>query len=298
MSASPPIVVTGAAGFIGRRTVTRLAQAGCRVWALDRVPWPGEPLAGVEHGCVDLATDAPRVAEGTLVHLAWNMARADAAGQTQALADFQRLLSAGSWRGVVGLGSAEEYGDLAGRLHEDQAPGPLLSAYGQAKFAAGQALAAWARAANRKAVWLRPFVVYGPGQGGSMAIPFALRCARERIPGDFSAGHQLRDFVHVDDVVAGIVAATLGLPALKTSWTVCNLGRGEPVRLRDVLERIGELTQATELFRFGVRPMRPNEPPEQVADVATAAAVLGWRAQISWQQGIAELCKATMELRG
>jgi nucleoside-diphosphate-sugar epimerase len=76
------------------------------------------------------------------------------------------------------------------------------------------------------------------------------------------------------------------------------LGRGEPVRLRDVLERIGELTQATELFRFGVRPMRPNEPPEQVADVATAAAVLGWRAQISWQQGIAELCKATMELRG
>jgi len=175
MSASPPIVVTGAAGFIGRRTVARLAQAGCRVWALDRVPWPGEPLAGVEHYCVDLSTDAPPVTEGTLVHLAWNMARADAAGQTQALADFQRLLSAGSWRGVVGLGSAEEYGDLAGRLREDQAPGPLLSAYGQAKFAAGQALAAWARAANRKAVWLRPFVVYGPDKAAPWRFP--LPCA-------------------------------------------------------------------------------------------------------------------------
>ena len=131
-----------------------------------------------------------------------------------------------------------------------------------------------------------------------MAIPFALRCARERTPGDFSAGDQLRDLVHVDDVAAGIVAATLGLRAMKTSWAVCNLGRGQPVRLREVLERIGELTQAREFFRFGARPMRPNEPQEQVADVTAAADMFGWQARIAWPQGIAKLCRDAMDTRG
>ena len=292
MNARPFIVVTGAAGFIGRRVVARLAQNGAKVFAVDRVPAPADFPATVECRGVDLAHAAGELPPAdALVHLAWNMNRADEAGQTQAVADFRRLLEAGAWRAVVGLGSAEEYGELEGRLREDVAPGTKLSAYGRAKHAAGQALEAWARGAGRKAVWLRPFVVYGPGQGGTMAIPSALRCARERTPGDFSEGLQFRDFVHVDDVADGIAAATLGLPAMKRAWAVCNLGRGEPVRLRDVLERIAAQANARELFRFGARPMRPGEPQEQYADIAAASDLFGWRARIPWKQGIDDLCR-------
>ena len=292
MNARPAIVVTGAAGFIGRRVVARLAQAGCTVLAVDRVPAPADFPATVGYRCADVAADPAAVpAADVLVHLAWNMARGDAAGQVESAAVFSRLLAANEWQGVVGLGSAEEYGEREGRLREDAAPGAKLSAYGQAKHAAGRALEAWARGAGRKAVWLRPFVVYGPGQGGIMAIPCALRCARERTPGDFSEGLQFRDFVHVADVADGIAAASLGLPALKPNFAVCNLGRGEPVRLRDVLERIADQTNSRDLFRFGARPMRPGEPQEQYADVAAAADRFGWRARIPWQQGIDDLCR-------
>ena len=294
MNQLPRIVVTGSAGFIGRRVVARLA-VGANVIALDRAPDPGGWPTGVEYRQLDLGREMP-VFKGNwiLVHLAWSLDRANAAAQRESLQAFARLLGQAGLAGVVGLGSAEEYGELEGRLREDLAPGTKLSAYGQAKHAAGKALESWARGAGRKAVWLRPFVVYGPGQGGNMAIPYALRCARERIPGEFSEGLQFRDFVHVNDVADGIAAAALALPALKPAFVVCNLGWGEPVRLRDVLERIADQTNARNLFRFGARPMRPGEPQEQYAETSSAADLFGWRAKISWKNGIDALCRESL----
>ena len=294
MNQLPRIVVTGSAGFIGRRMVARLA-VGANVIALDRAPDPGGWPTGVEYRQLDLGREMPAFkGNWILVHLAWSLDRANAAAQRESLQAFARLLGQAGLAGVVGLGSAEEYGELEGRLRENMAPGAKLSAYGQAKHAAGKVLEDWARGAGRKAVWLRPFVVYGPGQGGNMAIPYALRCARERIPGEFSEGLQFRDFVHVDDVADGIAAASLALPALKPAFVVCNLGWGEPVRLRDVLERIADQTNARNLFRFGARPMRPGEPQEQYAETSSAADLFGWRAKISWKKGIDALCRESL----
>lgn len=286
------IVVTGAAGFIGRRVVARLAGAGARVVAVDRIPDPADWPATVEYRCADLGQGFPAFPGDFIwVHLAWSMDRADAGAQAGSVSDFERLLAQGGCRAVVGMGSAEEYGELEGRLREDQAPGARLSAYGQAKSEACQALAAWARGPGRHAVWLRPFIAYGPGQRGSMAIPYALQCVQARQRAEFSEGEQRRDFVHVDDVAEGIALAALRVAELETPFAICNLGRGVPVRLRDVLERIALKTGAQDRFIFGARPMRANEPKEQYADVAAAERWLGWRARISWEQGIDAMCQ-------
>ena len=293
MKEHPPIVVTGAAGFIGRRVVARLAAAGYRVWAADRVPDPGRWPAGVEYRQVDLERELI-AGEGDwlLVHLAWSMERADERAQAASVVLFARLLGQMGLRGVVGLGSAEEYGEREGCLREDMGPGNRLSAYGRAKYEACRALESWAQqGAARKAIWLRPFIVYGPGQGGNMAIPYALRCARERIPAEFSAGLQSRDFIHVDDVAEGIAQAAMRLMARKEPWLVCNLGRGMPVRLRDVLEKMADVMAAREIFKFGARPMRVNEPQEQYADVTAARLGLAWEARIPWPEGIDAVCR-------
>ena len=292
MNVQPSIVLTGAAGFIGRRVAARLAAAGARVLAVDRVPRPAGFPPGAEYRGVDLGNEVLNAgAASVLVHLAWNMDRANSEAQAESVAVFVRLLESGQFQGVVGLGSAEEYGEREGRLREDLAPGAHLSAYGRAKHEAGRALEAWARGApGRRAIWLRPFVVYGPGQGGSMAIPYAVQCARARTPAEFSEGLQRRDFVHVDDVAEGVAQAARRVAEPGEPFAACNLGRGAPVRLRAVLERIARRTQAEELFRFGARPLRANEPQEQFADVAAAERRLGWRAQISWETGVDELC--------
>lgn len=202
--------------------------------------------------------------------------------------DFRSMLQVPGLTGLVGMGSAEEYGSAEGQLDESRAPGPGLSAYGRAKHGAFRS----AVEAGVRCVWLRPFIVYGEGQGGNMVVPYALWCAREGCVAEFSSGEQFRDFVHAEDVADGIAAAVRAVPGLQEGeCRACNLGCGEPVRVRDVLERIARQTGRGGLFRFGVRPMRKGEPVVQFAATDAAESVLGWKAVVPWQEGIDRLCR-------
>lgn len=291
------VVVTGAAGFIGRRVVVQLARDGAQVLAIDQAGAPDDLPDGVEFVCADAAEVVPGLSgEFVLAHLAWYMDRSNADAQAASVEVLLRTIANPGLHGVVGMGSAEEYGELEGCLREDMAPGTRLSAYGWAKVESCRAVRQWAETPGNKAVWLRPFIAYGPGQSGSMAIPYAIACARERRNADFSEGLQGRDFVHVDDVARGIAMAARHLPENAGGFTICNMGCGKPVRLRDVLARIAWNFDAEDVFHFGARPMRVGEPAEQYADLQSVERLLGWNARIPWEQGIDELCKSEENL--
>ena len=287
MGVKPAIVVTGAGGFIGRSVLPRLAGAFPTetVIGLDLRPcppgWHGEWMEG--------GLERLREVAGPffVVHLAWDLRRGDPAAQEASLEDFRAMLRIPGLAGLVGMGSAEEYGSEEGRLDESRAPGIDLSAYGRAKHDAFRA----AKEAGVRCIWLRPFIVYGEGQGGNMVVPYALRCAKEGSVAEFSSGEQFRDFVHVEDVAAGIAVSVRAVRTFsKGECRSCNLGRGEPVKVRGVLERIARQRGRGDLFRFGVRPMRAGEPKVQFAATDAAESVLGWKAAISWQEGIDRLC--------
>lgn len=289
------VAVTGAAGFIGRRLVARLAAEGVAVLALDRVPPPAPP--GGRAVAADLAAwawpdDWRAGPPFALVHLAWDLAERGSwsaqAQQVRTLAVLLERLPAVCAR-VVGLGSAEEYGRRGGVLREEDAPVGPLSAYGWAKRAAGELALAWAQAGARQLAWLRPFVVYGPGQAGDMVVPYALRQARAGRAAEFTDGRQRRDFVHVDDVVAALLCA---LRRPDGAPLCCNLGTGAPVPVREVLEGIAARCGAAALFRYGARPRRPGEPELQAADLARARAKLGWAPRITMAEGLDDLCRA------
>lgn len=286
------IVVTGAAGFIGRHVVAHLAQDDAQVLAIDSAGAPDNLPDGVEFARGDAAEIVPELhGEFVLAHLAWYMDRSNADAQAASVEVLLRTLGNPGLHGVVGMGSAEEYGELEGCLREAMAPGTRLSAYGWGKVESCRAVRRWTETPGNKAVWLRPFIAYGPGQSGSMAIPYAIACARERQQADFSEGLQGRDFVHVSDVACGIAMAARRLPEIAGGFTICNMGFGKPVRLRDVLARIARNFDAEDVFHFGARPMRVGEPTEQYADLESVERVLGWEARIPWEQGIDALCK-------
>lgn len=285
-------IVTGAGGFIGRRCLAHLREAGHEVVGVDRVPGPGVDVVSDLSDAAALRSMAGD--EVGLIHLAWDLRRESATFESQSaqVSLLARCLEAVPWRQVIGIGSAEEYGLLGGTIRESDPPEYPLTPYGWAKRAAHDLVASWSDRTQTPALWLRPFLVYGEGQGGNMAIPYAVRQARAGAVAEFSDGLQQRDFIHVDDVAAAVVRAA---ERNRNGFRAINLGRGEAVPLRSVLEEIGRSLNALDRFRFGALLRRTGEPEVQVANVSWAALLLGWQAVIPWREGIARLCAGTGE---
>lgn len=295
------IVVTGAAGFIGRYVVQQALARGWEVLALGRGPAPLAPPAGLHYLRED--EDAPPTLPDdwqgrpfALVHLAWDTSRTPSyAVHLHCVQRLAARLEAHRDQGltlVVGLGSAEEYGNRAGTLHAEDTPLGPLTPYGFGKRMASELLAAWSARTSVSAMWLCPLLVYGPGQAGNMALPYALRQAVRGQRAQFSDGRQQRDLVYVADVAAAILAAVERRPS---GFHRLTLGTGRAVPLRKAINAIAQQFGVAEKFELGAIARRPGEPAVQQADAAAALELLGWRAETEWSTGIAALCASARD---
>lgn len=189
------VLVLGAGGFVGRRTVAALAASG---WAM--------PVAGgrrprvddmVEQVVVD-ATDAAALATavGSVDAVVNCVAGTAATIERNATA----LFAVAGNRRVVHLSSMAVYGSAIGRIHEDA---PMLADTGAYAVAKAQAERL---AANTDSVILRPGCIYGAGSV-QWSQRIAALLARRRIGDLGAAGDGCSNIVHVDDVALAILAA-------------------------------------------------------------------------------------------
>jgi dTDP-L-rhamnose 4-epimerase len=141
-------------------------------------------------------------------------------------------------------------------------------------------------------VALRFFNVYGPGQALSnpytgVAAIFSSRLLNDRPPLVFEDGEQTRDFVHVADIVEGIVRA---LSADEAAGRAINLGTGRRISINEVARLL-----ASELEK-GLDPSFPQQYRAGdirhcVADPTLAQELLGWQATIALEDGIGGLAR-------
>lgn len=222
---SGPVLVTGAGGFIGRAVVARLAEAGMPVRAgLRRVLVEVESTPGVDAVACDLDRpgdlDAACAGAGTIVH---------AAGRSHATmtAHLRALLDAAGRAGVVRLvlfSSIAVYGAREGHVAEDDPPGDL-DAYGSAKRDGETMLRSWVRegaASGRRAVILRPGIVYG--RGSDLWIDRPAACLRAGTLGHLgSRGEGVAALIHVSDVADATRAAIRALGSAGAGDCALNL---------------------------------------------------------------------------
>lgn len=90
-----------------------------------------------------------------------------------------------------------------------------------------------------------------------------------------------RDWTFVDDITDG-VAAALDRPL---GYEVINLGRGEPVQLRDFITCLEEL--AGQKANLIAQPMLAADVPYTFADISKARRLLGFEPKTSYQDGLA-----------
>jgi nucleoside-diphosphate-sugar epimerase len=290
------IVITGSQGFIGSHLLRRLQQDGLEVLGVGRATGPSEGPWGSRYHSCDLS-DPTRLLPAdcqdqpfTLIHLAWDTTRPRQyrphAEHVSRLAGLLDYWAPRGLRRLVAVGSAEEYGQRGGRIREEDPAQGTVTPYGWSKRSARTLAQSWSEATGIPVVWLCPFLVYGPGQGGNMAIPYAVRQGRVGAPAEFSDGQQQRDFVYINDVVEAFRrACRADLPG----FHVFNIGTGVAVCVRDVLEYLGERFGAQSQFYFGRRPRREGEPAVQIAVTDKARELLGWKARVPWREGVCRI---------
>jgi dTDP-L-rhamnose 4-epimerase len=173
---------------------------------------------------------------------------------------------------------------------EDKRPA-LTSLYALGKFAQERMCLITGRAYGIPTTALRFFNVYGPRQAlsnpytGVLAI-FAARLLNGQPPLVFEDGAQQRDFVHVRDVAR---ACRLALESDLGDGRAINIASGGSIGIGEIAERL-----IAAMGTNGVRPhitgqYRVGDIRHCFADASLAEAVLGFRANVAFDEGIVEL---------
>ena len=307
--------VTGGAGFIGSHLVDALAARGDEVLVLDDFSSGKEEnltaalQAGVALTEIDVA-DAPAMlaaVEGlspeSVFHLAAQIdvrrsmsdppfdARLNVVGTVNAL---EAATRAGASKFVFTSTGGAIYGEGAERTDElpfaETARCEPFSIYGQSKLAAEGYVGFYARARGLSATTLRLGNIYGPRQdpaneAGVVAI-FCQAATDGRRPIVFGTGEQTRDYVHVADVVAALLAAEAG-----DDPGPLNVGTGIETSVLDLVELVG-MALGRDDFEPEFAPARAGEVERTALDTFLAAERLGWRAERTLETGLRQTLTA------
>jgi UDP-glucose 4-epimerase len=295
-------LVTGGAGFIGSNLVDALIDGGAEVVVLDDLStgFRGNIHASarlVEGDVTDPDALADAVAEREVVfHLAAHRAvlssverplATDRANVGGTLAVLVAARDAGARR-VVYASSSSVYGGALERPTPESAPLVPRSPYAVSKLAAEHYCRVFWELFGLETIALRYFNVYGPRQRPdsryAAVIPRfvdALRSARSpEVHGD---GRQTRDFTFVTDAVAANLCAA-SAPAAGCAGRVFNVAGGVSHSLLDLLDRLGTII-GVDVTPVHVAP-RPGDVRDSLADVRSAADALGYRAAVSFEEGL------------
>jgi dTDP-L-rhamnose 4-epimerase len=176
------------------------------------------------------------------------------------------------------------------QLTDEHTPCSPASVYAITKQTQEELVRCVGAAYGLPAVVLRFFNVYGAGQAPSnpytgLIITFLSRLVRGESLDLYEDGQMLRDFVHVQDVVAACVAAAERPQAV---GQCLNVGSGERVTVEQVARTLIELTGApVEARRTPVA--RVGDVRHVVADIRRAQERLGYLPRVSLREGLADL---------
>ncbi|MFD0272310.1 UDP-glucose 4-epimerase GalE [Kitasatospora sp. NPDC127111] len=309
-------LLTGGAGYIGRHVVHQLVAAGERVAVLDdlstgdrtRLPSGVALIEGstLDRAALDAALRAHDV-RGVL-HFAAKKQVGESVERPfhyyrENLTGLQNVLEAATGAGVKRFlfsSSAAVYGMPDVELVTESAPCAPMNPYGETKLAGEWLVAAAGRAYGLSTVSLRYFNVAGAASpeladdGVFNLVPMVFeRLTAGRPPRVFGAdyptpdGTCVRDFIHVADIASAHVAAARRLaddPEGETSL-VLNIGRGEGVSVREMLDVIGEITGYDTTGE--IAPRRPGDPARVVASAELIRRELGWTARYGIEEMVA-----------
>ncbi|MET9318952.1 UDP-glucose 4-epimerase GalE [Streptomyces sp. NPDC003038] len=303
-------LITGGAGYIGAHVVRAMLLAGEKVVVIDdlstgnadRVP-EGVPL--VVGSVLDRLVLDETIAQHKItgvVHLAGKKQVGESVDKplyyyhenVQGLTVLLQAVAAAGVRNFLFSSSASVYGMPDVDLVTEDTPCAPLSPYGETKLAGEWLVRAAGKAHGISTACLRYFNVAGAAtpELADTAVYNLVPMVFERYDAGQGArifgddyptpdGTCIRDYIHVEDLADAHVVAARKLAewagAREYKDLTVNIGRGEGVSVREMVELLNENTGHT--YAPEVTPRRPGDPAKVVASADRIASELGWKAR-------------------
>ena len=130
-------------------------------------------------------------------------------------------------------------------------------------------------------------MAYGPKQDINRFIPIIVKgCLKnEKFP--CSRGNQLRDFVHVDDVVEAIFRT---LKSKKARGQIINIGSGQSRKIKLIIEKIKKISKGG-YPQFGKIKLRKDEIQRIYPSIKKAKNIIKWKPKTSFEKGLKSTIK-------
>jgi len=309
-----PILVTGAAGFIGHAVAHRLLGRGERVIGVDIVNDYYDPalkearlatFAGINSfaferiDIADAAKMAALVRDNNIVRVVHLAAQAGVRHSIENPFAYERSNLAGhlsvmeacrhaeGFEHLVYASSSSVYGEkpMGGEgFKEDEPANEPVSLYAATKRAGELMSQSYAKLYGFPQTGLRFFTVYGPWGRPDMAyFSFTEKILRGEAIEVFGDGEMARDFTYIDDIVDGVIGA-LDHPPARGEHRLLNIGDSHPVGLMEMIETLEKAIghQAVKVMR----PMQPGDVTATYADVSKLHALTGYKPKVMLAEGL------------
>jgi UDP-glucose 4-epimerase len=307
-------LVTGGAGFIGSHIVDELVARGIETYVIDNLSTGTlDNLAhhrgsSLLHFMAGDARETESLMQDTGIDIVFHEAAIASVPKSvshpmlvhdvnvnMTLQLLNYCVKAGVKRFIF-ASSAAVYGILESKATEDMACRPN-SPYGAGKLAVEDYLHAYRRTYGLETVMLRYFNVYGRRQRYSdysgVITVFINKLLEGERPTIFGDGMQVRDFVHVEDIVQ---ANMLAMESANAVGEMFNVASGKATSILELVKIVKDLVEAGGIdHQF--EPPRQGDMKLGLASIDKIRAVLGYDAKVQMQQGLKGVIESISKLQ-
>lgn len=288
------VLVIGSSGYVGRNLIKRLSLESCRVYGIQRSQKKIDANIQIVNCDIrdfeKLNLIIRDINPTYIFHVAGNTSRSISLDTIDEMFDVNLIgtlnilkscIGLNSLRSLVVFGTCEEYGN-ANKVYCEELKEDPISPYSFSKTASYYLCKLFYNVYGVPFIFLRPSLIYGPGQPETMFIPSLIGALKENREFRMTAGEQTRNFIYINDVIECLIKAATSKNCIAE---IINIGN-ENAKIIYVARLIANMMNKEHLIKPGEMDYRKNEIMNYSLDCTKMHQLLNWKPQICLLDGL------------